>query len=112
MRMFPFLSSKAAMLTRIGHGEMNGRLADQFARLRSVHPARAIHHLRGSSLHAIADEVRHYGDLAFHCGVGNPDSRGPIRLSSGDPAMPPEIRYRYMSSEVDLRRIRSRRPGG
>jgi choline dehydrogenase len=46
------------------------------------------------------------GDLHLMCALQAPDSRGTITITSPDPHAAPRIRYRYLRTEHDRRRLR------
>lgn len=46
------------------------------------------------------------GELHLMCLLQAPDSRGSITITSPDPRDPPRIRYRYLRTEHDRRRLR------
>jgi choline dehydrogenase len=46
------------------------------------------------------------GDLHLMCALQHPDSRGTITITSPDPRAAPQIRYRYLRTEHDRRRLR------
>jgi choline dehydrogenase len=104
MRMFPYLHSRQAMLTRAGtESGFRSRLAGMGFLARPVQTARGI---RGASARALAHDVAHRNDLAIHCAVGVPDSRGQVMLRSADPAVSPALHYHYMTEPNDRRRMR------
>jgi choline dehydrogenase len=104
MRMFPYLHSRQAMLTHASPGSgLRSRLAGLGFLARPVQTVRGI---RGASARALVHDVAHRNDLAIHCAVGVPDSRGQVTLRSADPAVTPALHYHYLSEATDRRRMR------
>jgi choline dehydrogenase-like flavoprotein len=58
------------------------------------------------SLGKLLDYARNGWDHAITCIMQRDESRGEIRLASADPRANPELRYRYLESETDRRRLR------
>jgi choline dehydrogenase-like flavoprotein len=103
MRMFPYLHSMRTMLTRTGPSR--GHLKDAIDSVRGFHPVRALGSLRGTSLSTMRHQYRHRNDLAIHCAIGAPASRGRLAIDSADPEAPPVLEYRYLSDPEDRSRL-------
>jgi choline dehydrogenase-like flavoprotein len=69
-------------------------------------PRRTLRALRGTSLHRLVDQARRRDDLFVGVGLQAEDSRGRLTLVSADPAVPPRLRYGYLTEERDRRRLR------
>lgn len=69
-------------------------------------PAATLRALRGTSLQRVWQQARTRDDLYLGVALQAEDSRGVLTLTSADPAVQPRIRYRYLSTGTDRRRMR------
>jgi len=69
-------------------------------------PVRTARSLGGVSPRRLYDEARHQGDLSLNVALQQGESRGRITLRSLDPRALPVVRYHYLRSGADVRRLR------
>lgn len=62
--------------------------------------------MRGASFSRVLDEARHRGDLSLNVALQQGENRGRVSIQSSDPRVPPVIDYRYLTTDIDLSRLR------
>lgn len=70
-------------------------------------PRRTLAALTGVSLRRLATQVIRHADLNLMVALQHPDSRGRLRLVSGDPGVAPELHFGYLESAGDRARLRT-----
>jgi choline dehydrogenase len=71
-----------------------------------VRPAATLKALRGMSWQSLAHDIKHRSDTSLYCVIGRVESRGQLELVSADPTAPVAIKWNYLTTDADLRRVR------